>query len=73
MKEDHYNESKAIYFRLSLLFCGVIILSNVTYELLMEILEESLEVQIFFLKRASLYGLSTGMGMNIVNIDTISC
>ncbi|KEH26739.1 PPR repeat protein [Medicago truncatula] len=31
----------------------------------MEILEESLEVQIFFLKRASPYGLSMGMGMNI--------
>jgi hypothetical protein len=39
----------------------------------MEILEESLEVQIFFFKRASPYGLSMGMGMNIVNIEILSC
>jgi len=63
LKEAHKNESKAVYFRLSLLFCGLIILSNVIYELLKEILEESLEVQIFFLKRASPYGLSMGMGI----------
>jgi hypothetical protein len=46
-----------VCFRLSLLFCGLTILSNVIYELLMKILEESLEVQIFFLKRDSPYGL----------------
>jgi hypothetical protein len=50
--------------RLSFLFCGLFILSNLWVNPWTKP-----QVQIFFLKRASLYALSKGMRMNIVNTE----
>jgi hypothetical protein len=50
--------------RLPFLFCGLFILSNLWVNPWTKP-----QVQIFFLKRASLYALSKGMRMNIVNTE----
>lgn len=68
IEEDHYNKiMNPRLFRLSFLFGGLFIL----YKL--RVIEENPwtkpQMQIFFLKRASLYALSKRMRMNIVNTE----